>query len=291
MTLTAESEAPVITQPGVYDIPDELYHGDPVPGGSLSSTGARKLLPPSCPAKFRWEQQHPVHKAVFDLGKAAHLLVLGAGAEIVCIDAADWRTNAAKDQREAARAEGKTPLLPAEYRQVQAMAAALRAHPVASVLFDPERGSAEQSLFWQDPVTGIWCRSRLDWMRDEIPGQRFIVADYKTADCAEPGSFARSAANFGYHQQDAFYCDGVTALGLAEDPAFLFVVQEKAPPYLVSICELTEPDREAGRRLNRLATEIYRDCSEAGVWPGYSTEINHVSLPAWARARNLMGDY
>jgi PDDEXK-like domain of unknown function (DUF3799) len=289
--IEAESEAPVLTQPGVYDIPDEVYHADPVPGGSLSSTGARKLLPPSCPAKFRYEQDHPVHKAVFDLGRAAHLLVLGTGAEIVCIDAPDWRTSAAKDQREAARAEGKTPLLPAEHQQVQAMAAAIREHPVAGRLLDPERGTAEQSLFWQDGEFGIWCRARLDWMRDAAAGQRFVIADYKTADCAEPGSFARSAANFGYHQQDAFYCDGICALGLADDPAFVFVVQEKNPPYLVSICELDEADRRAGRRLNHLAAEIFRDCKAAGVWPGYSTEINHVSLPAWARARNLMGDF
>lgn len=38
-----------ITEPGVYDLPAEVYHADPVEGGSLSSTGARKLLPPSCP--------------------------------------------------------------------------------------------------------------------------------------------------------------------------------------------------------------------------------------------------
>ena len=39
----------------------------------------------------------------------------------------------------------------------------------------------------------------------------------------------------------------------------------------------------AGRELNRLAIEIYRDCTEAGVWPGYSDEIELISLPAWAR--------
>ena len=32
---------------GVYDIPEDLYHRDPVPGGSLSCSGAKKLLPPS----------------------------------------------------------------------------------------------------------------------------------------------------------------------------------------------------------------------------------------------------
>ncbi len=32
-----------ITVAGVYDIPADVYHADPVEGGSLSSTGARTL--------------------------------------------------------------------------------------------------------------------------------------------------------------------------------------------------------------------------------------------------------
>jgi hypothetical protein len=44
-----------ITKPGIYPgVPDEVYHADPVEGGSLSSTGARKIL--DCPAKFKWER-------------------------------------------------------------------------------------------------------------------------------------------------------------------------------------------------------------------------------------------
>jgi len=34
--------------PGIYSgVPAEVYHRAPVPGGSLSSTGARQLLPPT----------------------------------------------------------------------------------------------------------------------------------------------------------------------------------------------------------------------------------------------------
>ena len=71
---TDPSEPLTITAPGVYDIPAEDYHRDPVPGGSLSSTGARKLLPPSCPAKFRYEQDNPpTPTAALDFGQAPGL--------------------------------------------------------------------------------------------------------------------------------------------------------------------------------------------------------------------------
>jgi len=47
MTATTPEQAEertVIRRPGLYDLPEHIYHADPVPGGSLSSTGARRLL-------------------------------------------------------------------------------------------------------------------------------------------------------------------------------------------------------------------------------------------------------
>jgi len=267
-----------IDRPGVYDISDADYHADPVPGGSLSSTGARRLLPPSCPAIFRYELDHPRETAAFDLGKAAHLLVLGAGAELVIIAEADWRKKAAQEARDAARKAGKIPLLAAEHEQVLAMAAALRGHPIASALFDPGRGGrAEKSLFWE--ADGIWKRARLDWL--PLISDRPIVADYKTARSADPGSFAKAVANFGYHVQAAHYLEGLQVLTGAHG-AFVFAVQEKEPPYLVTVCELDATALRIGKEQGRRAAEIYRDCKEAGVWPGYSTDIELISLPPWA---------
>lgn len=276
-------------EPGIYDISEDAYHADPVPGGSLSSTGARKLLPPCCPAKFRYEQDHPVHKDVFDFGSAAHRVVLGTGPDLAVIDAEDWKTRAAKDARDKARAEGKTPVLRDDHDKVQAMAAAVHDHPIAGAVFDPERGGKpEQSLFWQ--ADGIWKRARLDWLPDWTNAWgRLIVADYKTTTSADPASIAKSVANFGYHQQAAFYLEGVRELADADDPAFVFVFQEKTAPYLVTVISLDHDALRAGRERNALAAEIYRDCQQAGIWPGYSTQVEQISLPPWARSHE--GEY
>jgi hypothetical protein len=168
----------MIDQPGVYDIPADVYHSDPVAGGSLSSSGARKLLPPSCPALFRhWADEGQEHKATFDLGHAAHAEVLGVGAPLAVVDADDWRTKAAKQQRDTAYAAGATPLLRNDYEQVHAMAAALRAHPVAGSLFTPGTGRAEQTLVWRDDEFGVWRRAMLDWLTESNGG--LVVVDYK----------------------------------------------------------------------------------------------------------------
>lgn len=278
-----------ITAPGVYDIPADIYHADPVPGESLSSTGARKLTPPSCPARFRWDTDNPPEpKPEFDIGSAAHKLVLGAGADLVVVDAVNWQTKKAKEQREEARAAGRIPVLAAEHRQVQAMAAQVRRHRTAGALFNPlGRGRPEQALFWQDPQTGVWRRAMLDWLPDPSGG-RLLLADYKTTRAADIESIRKAIANYGYHQQAAWYLDGVHALGLAEDAAFLFVFQEKTPPYLIQVVELDTAALRIGRERNRQALEIYRDCREAGVWPGYpDDDIPIISLPAWAETRHL----
>ena len=116
--MTTATEAPAEVEPGLYDIDAELYHSDPVPGGSLSSSGARKLAT-ECPAKFKYWSEHPQPpKKEFDLGTAAHTLVLGNGPELVVVDAEKWNTNAVKAEVTAIRAEGKTPLKPSELAQV-----------------------------------------------------------------------------------------------------------------------------------------------------------------------------
>jgi len=273
-----------INAPGVYDIPASEYHADPVIGGSLSSTGARRLLPPSCPALFR----HAItdgqeHRAVFDFGHAAHALVLGVGAPITVVDADDWRTKAAQETAKKARADGATPLLRAEYEQVQAMAAALADHPIAGALMQPGAGDAEQTLVWQDQETGVWRRAMLDWATRAIDG-RLIIVDYKTSKSAEPGAVSKALENYGYLQQAPWYLDGATTLGLAGDrePAFLFVFQEKTPPYLVTVAQPDPEVLEWGRRRNRKALDVYRRCVETNHWPGYADDVISVSLPTWA---------
>ncbi len=270
----------LIDKPGLYQLTADEYHADPVKGGSLSSSGARRLLPPSCPAVFHYELTHPrPPKREFDFGHAAHAIVLGTGPELVAVDADDWRTKAAKEAAQSARDEGAVPLLTHEYEQVYAMATALRGHPIAGRLFNPEHGAAEQALVWQDETTGVWRRALLDWLPDRVPGRRLIVPDYKTARSAEPTMWAKAAADYGYHQQAAWYLDGVMALCLDEQPAFVFVVQEKSPPHLVTVVELAPMAMDIGRYLNRQGMAIYAECRRTNVWPGYASDVEMVPLP------------
>ncbi len=288
LDLTNAAIAEPITKPGVYEITNDAYQADPVKGGSLSNSGARRLLAPSCPAKFKYERDHGRKpKREFELGHAAHKLVLGVGEEIVVIKAANYKTHAAQQEQADARAEGKVPLLEHEHEVVKAMAAALRGDKLAAALLEPGTGQPEQSLFWRDGETAVIRRARVDWLRTNAPGRLWVV-DYKTCNDASNDALERAAHDYGYFNQSAWYLDGVTALNLGDSPRFVFVYQEKTPPYLVHVVEPTALALEAGAFYNRKALRIYAECVQTDTWPGYSPDAQHltqISLPPWAQTR------
>lgn len=274
----APTASPAPRSPVITDLPEEEYHRHP----ALSSSGARLLLPPNCPAIYRWRMNHPETSDAFDIGHAAHMLALGAGAPIYTLDADDWRTKAAKEEAAGAREFGMTPLLKKDHEKVLAMAERLREHPIAGRLFAPGAGRPEVSLFWTDDETGVDCRARLDWLPPTQASGRVVVADYKTTAKPNPRyGFGKTVADFGYMQQDAWYCEGVRAAGLADDVAFVFVVQSKVPPYLVHVAQLDAEAQQIGHNLNRKARAVFADCTRTDTWPDESGSVELVSLPSW----------
>jgi hypothetical protein len=278
-----------ITEPCILDgMPAEVYHADPVPGGSLSSSGARKLLPPGCPARFRYGPE--TRTAAMETGTAAHTQVLGTGAAIVEIPellAASngaWSTSEAKQMVAAARAAGQVPVKPAEYRRITEMAAALRDHPRARDLLTPGSGRAEASVFWADAETGVWCRARLDWLPHGAPGRPLILSDYKTADRVDRRSIRKAIASYGYHMAGAWYREAVAQFRPGLDIRFALICQEKDPPYLVEVYEIHPDDLDEADYANAKARRMYRDCKQAGKWPGYNPDpdpIPVIRVPRW----------
>ena len=267
----------------VHGMDSDDYHSHP----ALSSTEMRELL--DCPARFHWNRSHPREDSkVFDLGRAAHRLVLGDGQDIVEIDAPDWRTKKAQEARRDSRESGFLPLLTKEVREMEAMAAALRRHPVAGPLFAPGTGIAEDSLFWRDSVTGVPLRARIDWTKNPVAGRRRVLAEYKSADRVDPPSVSRAVENYGYHQQCPHYLDGFTSLGLGgPDTMIALVFQERTAPYLVHVTQLNATAMQIGRAKNREAIRVYQECLRSEQWPGYGDAVSLTALPTWAENEGI----
>lgn len=265
-------------------MPAEAYHADPVPGGSLSSTGAR-LLVQECPAAYQHARQNQERKPAFDIGTATHLLVLEPdlfASRIATIPFDDYKKGEARAARDQAYADGVTPLTLPELGLVRAMRDSLWANPVARFAFGG--GQAELAMFWRDPEFGVWCRTRPDYLP---PHGRYLV-DLKTSTSANPRHFEKQVAEYGYHQQAAWYLDGFAACTGQEVDRFAFVVVSKKPPHLVSTCWMDPEALHWGRVLNRRAMSLFARCQATGEWPSYQPDPTGkaaaftVGLPSWA---------
>lgn len=265
----------------VHDLPDADYHART---DCLSSTGARKLLPPSTPAHFKhWRDNPQPYKAAFDLGHIVHAMVLGKGAQFAVLDpavhglttkgqptdsyasTAMWKENVA-----AVRAEGKVPIELAGHQAAVDMTEAVR-RQVPDLFVT---GEAEVSIFADDPVTGVPMRARFDWLDGED------AYDLKTSISAEPVDFERAAVKFKYHVQEAFYRHVAESAGL-HIATFQFVAVEKSGPNPVTVHEWDDFSRAEAKTLVRQAIDLYARCTELDEWPAYNPGPHVMSLPAW----------
>jgi hypothetical protein len=279
----------IVSEPGFFAFTADLYHADPCPEPSLSCSIAKLLVTRGSTPLHAWFEHPrlnpayaPEEEQKFDLGKAAHSLMLKDPQEFEIVDAPDWRTKAAQERREVARIAGKIPLLAHQFKEAQAMVEAadaqLDGHEEGSEFFVEGHGWPERTMIWREG--DVWCRARLDWL-PEIPK---LYPDYKsTSASADPRVWQNAAFANGFDIQASFYCRGLRALGI-DKPEFRFVVQENYAPYALSVIQLSPGLIDLADRKVELAIEIWRACVRDNVWPGYGTHTAHIETRAWDEA-------
>lgn len=185
---------------------------------------------------------------------------------------------AARDEWVESEVKGREYLTPAQRETALAIAAAVRRHPDAGPLL--QRGVAEQSWFATDRETGALVKCRRDWWNPDAG----LTLDLKTTKDASPEGFAKSVFNFRYHVQQAFYDSIVFEQLYGEAPPYwAFVAVEKVKPYAVAVYQLEAEDVERGYLQARRDLERLVSCLQSGVWPGYTSMVERLSLPGWAR--------
>jgi hypothetical protein len=110
-----------------------------------------------------------------------------------------------------------------------------------------------------------------------------VIVDYKTCDNAETQRFMKQAIDLGYDLQAYMYQQGVKE-NLGEEYLFVFIAQEKKPPYAVNILEADENFMASGKRIFNEMLNVYKKCSETGNWYGYlgaDDQINSLGIPKW----------
>lgn len=275
---------------GVYDgVPAEEYHKQLTVGPSISKSIAFDLFS-NCPAKT-WDKCYlnpnaeSENKKEFDIGHAAHLILLEPdswGERVVMVDAADYKTVAAREARDAAYAAGKTPLLPKQQEQIIAMHAALMRDKEVRT-FIGNGGKTERTYVAKDPTSGLWLKARTDFEPDHMPA---TILDYKTTTDANPVEFEKRVWDNGYFIQDPWYRT-VKAMATGEQVLdFVFLVQETKPPYVASLDTLHIDAFQEGMKVARWAINRFAECISNNYWPSYTHGgPTMVAIPQWARYR------
>jgi len=276
------TEPIIIDRPGVHDIPPARYHEDPVIVPSLSNSIAKTLLnfsPLHAAAEHPRIARRPIRKEkdIFDLGRAAHTLLLGKGEPFEIVKADSWQTKAAREAKKEARAAGKTPILEYQFENTVEMVEACRdqlcEHDEGDLL---ATGKGEQTIVWKED--DVWCRSLLDWSPSTIDeGCTFV--DYKTTGAsAHPALWGlRTGPAIGFDFQNAFYHRGIRSVFGVKKFRFVFLVQENRAPYCISIIEVRPTSRQKAMAYVKSAVGIWRACLRDNVWPGYPMETIPVS--------------
>jgi len=268
----------------------EAYHGDPCEEPSLSSSIAKILLTQSpLHAWLAHPRLNPKYRARedsrFDLGSAAHALLLEGEDRMTVLDFDDYRKKDAQQQRDDARAAGRFPILRHQFYDVTAMVAEARKFIESTELAGIfQRGKPELTATWTDGE--IHCRARFDWLTDD----RKIILDLKTTDDARPEVFIRQIARMGYDLQAEFYVKAVEECAQVS-PAFVFLAQEIEPPYSCSLVGLSNAYREIGKAKCGGAMDRWARCLSTGKWPSYNPAIHWAEPAAWQVAAMESGEF
>ena len=297
--LAEEVNAP--DRPGIYQIPDTVYHEGP--GISRSELWT---MHDKTPYHYRYGERKETEALKF--GKAIHTAVL----EPNIFEAQFYR--GPEDRRgkkwetalEVAAQNGKTCITEGEFIDAEKIRDVAHRNALVRKLTSG-KPSIEQSAYAIDEATGELVKVRLDIVNHDIR----IAADLKSCANGSARHFQKSVADYGYHIQDYLYPKIWEDAGGTPLDGFVFLCIEKTAPWAISVYELDDPVRDEARAIYRTSLDNISGCwkqeremrraneatknsgkkglsdSElnravaAACWPSYPTTVQRIDLPAY----------
>lgn len=227
------------------------------------------------------------------LGTAFHTLILEPEKfdnRYICGPDCDRRTSAGKKSWKDAedQNEGKALLSVNDWDMIHYMQDSVSRHKLASHLFNPQIGVAEETMMWNDPELGTLMKGRSDYRNLNEK----VIIDLKSTMDATPDKLEKDlwSSDLRYHVQAAIYTDGVRKILDDESWEFYFVFVEKRPPYTVQVVHLPKKSIELGR-IQYHENIIYllkwlEDANSViengeGDYPSFEEKIIELHPPAW----------
>jgi hypothetical protein len=253
----------------------EEYHA----AAAIGSSGLRTIINRS-PAHYLWDKEHPEESTPAQaFGTAIHQAILEPKRfHAMAVVEPTFSGTGSRAEREKWHIQnaGKTILKQEQYDAIQGILNAIRKNETAYRLVS--EGHPEESLFWRDTETGLFCKSRPDFVREG-----HVVVDVKTCVDASYATFQKSIASYGYHIQASFYLEACSKVLDGNYDTFILLAIEKEPPFEIGIYQLNEATIREGRAQYQLALKLLKTCMDTGKYHGYNNgAIMPMELPSWA---------
>lgn len=263
-------------KPGFHNLTNEEYHQHP----ALGSSGLKEFA--RSPHHYAYhvvlEPEPPTPAQLF--GQAYHWYNLEFDKFLKSIAVFEGVRRGKKWDEFQGENGDKIVLKPEEVAQIESLADVLRGHEIAASIVNHPNKKVEQSGFWHNDTFGIDCKFRPDII---IPELR-VLADLKSTVDASLLGFNRARVNYKYHWQAAWHLAGMNALSNGEYwNTFLFICQEKAPPYAVAVYRASQEMLDTARSQIRPLVERYAECRANNKWPGYSDDVVDLELMPWEK--------
>lgn len=281
-------ESGVVDRAGAYRLLMRQYHSQDIcPGPSVSSSGLREAEIKSPwdfyqfwahnPDAYKREDTDPMR-----FGRAAHALLLEDevfedGYAVSPYDS--FKSREARMWRSDMIALGKTVLTENELIAIGNMAKNLREMQLIDLLMEGDR---EVSHIWQDEVTGLWIKSRMDQMA--IGGE---IVDIKiTHDCSRH-AIQRTIRQYGLDMQCALSYEAREIIHGDTPPGAILIFIEAKPPHKVAPCPISPDAIYLARCRNRRSMDAIARGLETGDWPYPEREIDNFQyeIPPWEKEK------
>jgi exodeoxyribonuclease VIII len=146
---------------------------------------------------------------------------------------------------------------------------ALKTH---GVVFD------ETEVMYHVDYNGVPLKAAIDGVAGDY------LWDIKTTDDASAAGMLKAIRNYRYNLQ-AYWYRLVYELATGKRPlGFRFLFIEKEPPFAWSICEVGPDLMSYAVSDFEKAVSLYKSCTESGVWPSYTQEIQVIDIKSTTTA-------
>ena len=284
-------------------IPMLSYHGNITDGPSISTTGLKKIFLESAADYWDTSYLNPARgedkeTSALIMGRAIHHLTLGEPhfQKVFAVqpdtyedektgEVKKWHNGAqpCKDWSKLRARENRYILTSTEVEAIRGICKALSVHPLVQggIL----NGLVERSLFWRDPVTGIWLKHR----PDVIPTDSGDVCDLKKVRDADWDVLGNNYQEYGYWMQGALCRWSFKEVLDMEMADFTLLFVEDKRPHSIAPLIVKSNDLDLGMVCIRAALDTLALCLKADHWPDkgsmYGDVARHIEMKPWFRDR------